>query len=455
MFLADGRLLADRVYDTKGRKTAFAQPEYASDVSPDGKRFVDSDKRVVDAANKVLASAPTKDQISELWLARDPDVFVGSKGAGYRDIVTWRTGDRAVRTLVSSENAAKTGGDEGVHGFDFPAPYDQVFVAMGRRLLGVSLDGKRVFRSDWITRAQLGHGSTARTAKQLVAVADRCAYRVDAKGDLVLGRILCAARPSTLSFDERGEKLVSLPWDGTGLMTYDTKTGALVAARLHSHPFPDSGATLVAAAKDPALAKKIEQALAKAKVKPGNYDLSPDGKLVFVHGSYQESAIIDLTTGRARKVLEDFVVSGDGKRIAIRRADDEKQIDVRTVDGDRLIRTLPTPTILIDRSMFSYDGSVWAVEGNGTVDVLDVATGKSLFQAPCRGSYTGHVELSHDGRLLVCDTRDATLVYDVRTKKQVKRVAHPWSEAVDTFALSPDGKQLAIGADNIVLIDLK
>lgn len=453
VFLADGRLLADGLYGARGEKTAFAHPQYITGVSPDGKRFVKSDQ-VIDASSKLISKAPTTATIMDLSFGSDPDLFVASKGTGYPDIVTWRTGDKDLRTLVSGEKGASTGGDEGVHSFAFPAPYDRVFVAMGRRLLGVTLEGKRVFRSDWITRAQLSPGSVGRTASELVAVAYRCPYRVDAKGDLVLGRIFCAARPGTLAFDEKGDQLVSIPWDGSGLMTFDTKTGALVAARLQSYPFPIGGASVVAVAKDPTLAKKVEQALAKAKLKPGNYSLSPDRTLAFVDGPYGENAIVDLTTGRARKVTEDFVVSGDGKRIAIAHADDEKEIDVRTVDGDRLIRTLPTPTNLIERSMFSYDGSVWAVEGNATVNVLDVATGATLFEAPCRGSYTGHVELSRDGRLLVCEAKGATVIFDVRTKKQVKRIEHPWG-SVDTFALSSDGKQLAIGAENIILVDLK
>ncbi len=451
MFLEDGRLLADDVYDASGKRHALAHPKYFSNVSPDGTRFVDLNKRVVDAGGKVLAEAPPGAQVFDVLLGRDPNVFVASRGAGYPDIVTWRAGERTARTLVAS---SPQDSNQQVHGFAFPPPYDRVFVALGSSLISVRLDGERVFRSDWITRAQLGRGAVAATpAKGLVAIAYRCPYHVDANGDLIPGRIFCAARPSRLVFDEHGEQLVAIPWDGSGLMTFDTKTGALVAARLQPLALPISGA-LAAVAKDPTLAKKVELAFAKSGVKPGTYDLSPDGRYLFVGGLFRDNAIIDLTTNRARTGLPDFVVSGDGKRIAVRHKDDEKLVDVRTVEGDRLIRTLTTPATLPERSALSYDGSVFAAEGTGTVAVIDVATGRSLFDAPCRGSYTGHVELSRDGRLLACDTGEATRVYDVRAKKLVKQLKHPWSDA-DTFALSSDGRQLAIAAENIVIVDLK
>jgi hypothetical protein len=54
-----------------------------------------------------------------------------------------------------------------------------------------------------------------------------------------------------------------------------------------------------------------------------------------------------------------------------------------------------------------------------------------------------------------CDTDTAVVVYDVRTKQLLRRIPHHNGDAqVDTVALSDDGRMLAIGADDILLVDL-
>jgi len=76
VFLDDGRLLADAVYDASGKKSPFRHPEYVLEVSPDGKRFVDTGSRVVDANNKLLSKAPT-----EVTRSRCPATASSSRSA--------------------------------------------------------------------------------------------------------------------------------------------------------------------------------------------------------------------------------------------------------------------------------------------------------------------------------------------------------------------------------------
>ena len=463
-FLDDGRLVVlhgrtSSVYDAGGTRRDFFQTPTGriTHVASDGQRIVvfnddDDSFRILDVATgKVIAMLPKNPRIDDVVLGRDATWVASMLKGVWVDIVTSRPGDRTVRTLASSAAARRAPGGDRVWGFDFPPPHDQVFVGMSSGLIGVALDGTPRLRSAWV-RDQIEHGSIVRTSNGIVVRRRECIIRLDAQGSHASGPTLCAMRPGLLGFD--GDHLLARHGDVDGITTFDLRTGALVASQILADLQPATGRTLVAVARDPELAKRVARALALPGVNRSAFDLSPDGKRLFIGYADGGASIIDLATNRARTGLENFIVSGDGSRIAIRRKDDETLVDVRTVDDNRLLRTLTTPTILVDRMALSHDGGVFAADGNGTVSVLDVSTGRTLFEAPCRGSYAGHVELSADGRLLVCDTRRAVEVYDVRSKKLVKRVEHPYTESVDTFALSSDGRRLAIGQDNIVIVDL-
>lgn len=93
--------------------------------------------------------------------------------------------------------------------------------------------------------------------------------------------------------------------------------------------------------------------------------------------------------------------------------------------------------------------AVTAKEVLDQIEVTDVKTKKATTFPCAEGS--GSAAVSEDGRLLACEVENAVVVYDVRTKRLVKkhRVSDP-----DTYVLSPDGKRLAIGKGSLVIVDL-
>jgi WD40 repeat protein len=465
-YVDDGRLIVlsgdiVQAIDAAGaRSKLMAVTGHPVAISPDGRQLVvessTQEVQIVEVPTGRAIAAPAGSiRLEQLAWSRGGDAWVAPTQGEWPDIVTWRRGERTPRTLATSNEARSTAGGVGVHGFAFPAPYDQVYVGMSRGIVSVTLDGKPgTFRSEWLHSMGLGPGSIARTRDGLTLLSGICALRLDAKGQPLSGPGLCGMRPSELAFD--GDKLVSTPWDGGLILTFNWKTGALIAAQPTDHPYPANSATLARVTRDPALAAKIKRAFSLPDVTSGTYQLSRDARTLFVQGieSSREAAIIDLTANKARTGLLAFTASGDGSRIAQQRLDREDVVDVRTVKGNKLLKTLTVQGRLIARMALSTDGKLFVTEGEQSLEVFDVATGRRLFAPPCRGTYTGKFALSIDASLLVCDTTSAVEVYSLLTRKRIKRIEHADQESVDAVALSDDNKHLAISNSNIWIVDL-
>jgi hypothetical protein len=468
-FLDDGRLVALRegtsyAYDATGaRSEFFRMAGVATQVSPDGRQIVvqGTERRIVDVATgRTAAEPPAKLVVDEVQWGADGRTWVASTytGEGWSDIVAWRANDHALRTLATSREALAKAGGDGVSssGFAFPAPYDQVYVGMSSGLIGVGLGGERRFRSTWLPALRLERDSVVRSGDGLVVLTERgaipCPLRLDAGGRPLVGPMLCALRPSMLAFD--GDRLLAVPWNTLEVMAFDAKSGALVASRPSEAPAPLFGTTFAALARDPTLAKRIDEAFALPKVERGRYQLSRDGRWLFIGDTANgEAAIVELATLRARTNLPPFLASGDGTRIVQRRVGASDMVDIRTVDGDHLIRSLGLPTLPPTRMALSDAGKVLVAEGEGKLAVIDVDSGRTLFEPPCRTSYAEDLVLAKDGSLLVCDSFAAVLVYDLRSHKLVKRIEHD-PDSVDTFALSDDNRRLAIANGFILVLDL-
>jgi WD40 repeat protein len=234
------------------------------------------------------------------------------------------------------------------------------------------------------------------------------------------------------------------------MMTLDGSS--VVASRPVGDWMPATPDTLAAVARDPQLAAQLDKVLRAAKVQPGPFQLSRDHRTVFM----REGAIVDLASGRVRGRGGLLIASADGSRIAQNALDRVDLIEVRTDPGDKLVRRLsldlspiPAPVAL------SEDGKVLVTELETKLTVFDVDSGRTILEPPCHTSYDGDVVLSRDGKLLVCaETGGNVDIYDVRGGKLVKQVFVRETETVDTFALSDDGRHLAISSDYIAIVDL-
>lgn len=87
------------------------------------------------------------------------------------------------------------------------------------------------------------------------------------------------------------------------------------------------------------------------------------------------------------------------------------------------------------------------------VSVWNLATGKLQRQFPGNLFGEGYIALSSDGKLVAIGYRDAIIVWDLTSGKEVRRLAHRDATGV---AFSPDGKNLAAAgnANDIHLWDL-
>jgi WD40 repeat protein len=97
---------------------------------------------------------------------------------------------------------------------------------------------------------------------------------------------------------------------------------------------------------------------------------------------------------------------------------------------------------------FSPDGKLLAStggQGDGTVRLWDVATGKQLGE-PLKGhtDWVSGVAFSPDGKLLATASRDSTVrLWDVASGKQLGEPLKGHTDGVTTVDFSPDGKLLA------------
>lgn len=463
-FLDDGRLAvieADptygpdskiRFYSTKGAPSKLTPVRGAVQwISADGTQAVVSRDEIelVDLSTRATIPLPGGVKIDEHveWIGRDRWVAKAKSPTTYPDIVTWKKGDRAVTTLATSAK-----GDD-VHGFSVPPPYDRIYVFSSSGLHAFTVDGKQVYGAPWF--GGLTQNAVGRSGEAITVLSENdCITRLDAKGAPVLGPTLCGHRPSMLAFD--GANLVAKPWMHGIAMTYDAKTGALVAAQPLEDLQPADAATLAMLARDPALIAKVTRALQLPGVNAGELSLSSDGKRLFVlRGAGSSGAsIIDLSTNKARTKLDQLLPSGDGKRYAIEHEGSSYKADVRTVEGDKLLGTYDVPQFV--GMELSHDGSLLAMDAGGqgkAIEVLDVSSGKLVFTAKCKTTYTAHLALTPDNRFLACTTDKTVEVHDLRTKKLVKSIPHP-PGSVDALALSPDGKRVAYGMGHIVIVDL-
>jgi WD40 repeat protein len=174
---------------------------------------------------------------------------------------------------------------------------------------------------------------------------------------------------------------------------------------------------------------------------------SPDGKLLAVGGGMDELLRVwDVATGTllhrfGKRTDHGLTFSPDGKTLAAWCDDRAVRLwDMATGKEQAALRTTFGLCLA-----FAPDGKVLAVGGLDGVVLWDVAERKELHQLP--GGRIWALAFAPDGRTLAVNSGSIQL-WDVGTGKQLlaalARAGH--GEAVDSLAVSPDGKVLASGS---------
>jgi WD40 repeat protein len=229
-------------------------------------------------------------------------------------------------------------------------------------------------------------------------------------------------------------------------------------------------------------------ALERPEVRDGPFAFSPDGKQIVVRSEPERNkwvgTVWDMATRKRVKELTGFVpgyclvISPDGRyltngvQVWDTAADKVTQVlpldrppesaafsrDGKTLAaGGRLFEVATGKEIDADRGhagpvwelAASADGTVAATGGaDGTARVWDVATGKLL------GTFGGHrervkVAVSPDGKRLATGDQDVVRVFDVKAGKEVWQAKG--HKPLEQVTFSPDGKTLAVAGASLTV----
>ncbi|KAF3190653.1 hypothetical protein TWF788_008174 [Orbilia oligospora] len=167
----------------------------------------------------------------------------------------------------------------------------------------------------------------------------------------------------------------------------------------------------------------------------------------------------------SRYPIEYFAFSPDSKSLVVALSekaiielwDVDMVIQGRVTPGtDQAIRVFRGHTKVIDAVVYSPDGRLLAsTSGDGTVRIWNPATGQQLLQTSVnsyprflRGSHT--MVFSPDGKLLVVGFYDLIMLWNVTNGEQFQiRPKEHWRYS--SMAISPDGKELALGISGSII----
>ncbi|QXE37490.1 hypothetical protein KQY30_27955 [Streptomyces sp. GMY02] len=191
---------------------------------------------------------------------------------------------------------------------------------------------------------------------------------------------------------------------------------------------------------------------------------APDGRTLLTADTYGWVALWDASTGKRRRSVtpapppSDGGVADDG--IADGGVADGGGVDGGSVDGG----VADGGSTTVGEVVFSADGSRFALSGpDGGTRVFDTARGtllRTLDRGPAASDsglalseeggfalYPNSLSLSRDGQVLAAALDDGTVcVWRVSDGAELTRLAD--ADAVDTVALSPDGRLFVTGSPN-------
>jgi WD40 repeat protein/DNA-binding SARP family transcriptional activator len=182
---------------------------------------------------------------------------------------------------------------------------------------------------------------------------------------------------------------------------------------------------------------------------------SADGAQLATTGLDGALKVWDARTGELIRTLQDTpgsrVVapsfSADGRRVAASWLGDEgvaRVFDVATgaLVGEFATRTGAEPSYT---TAFSPDGTQFAFTFDGYPRVVELATGRTLFDLPAGLYTTSDIEWSPDGRYIATVDTTFLIVDDAATGTEIAR-AHRHDSFILAVRWSPDSRRLATGS---------
>jgi WD40 repeat protein len=183
--------------------------------------------------------------------------------------------------------------------------------------------------------------------------------------------------------------------------------------------------------------------------------LSPDGKAVvarFVGPS--ETVVWDLDSGKEVPPLEDkgkkleaWVFSPDGKTVVCVESSDHMRVVVRDWPSRKVRRRFDLGRSGVSSAFVSADNRTLNVlfGQEQTLHRYDLESGKPL-PVPGETHRSGviGVEFAPDGSIVSLGCDRVVRTWDLATGRQTRQVSLNWAPAETPFALSPDGKSIAL-----------
>lgn len=174
---------------------------------------------------------------------------------------------------------------------------------------------------------------------------------------------------------------------------------------------------------------------------------APDGKSLVLHADSASAFLVDLATGKVARQfggcsqVHDIAFSADGQRLALATLNPSVQV-FNPATGNRLHTLDPEKERFTYSICFAKDNRRIAAGGWDRIAVSELGGTKPavLFKADMEA--VTRLAFAGDDRLLVSGSQDGKIrVWDVAARKVLRTYpGYHW-------ALSPDGKTLAVGAE--------
>jgi WD40 repeat protein len=184
---------------------------------------------------------------------------------------------------------------------------------------------------------------------------------------------------------------------------------------------------------------------------------SPDSKQLMAANWEGNVIIINSTTGKIERTIKtgfygaEIAVSSDNKLFATRK---NELIEIWNLETGKLVRKIKLESRFIENIAFSPDSKRLAIGYNPGIDIWNLVTGKLERTLKRKGEFVNDSEhaafIPRNNRVVVGVGLLKTRIWNLATGKVERILKIPCSSAttVCRFAISPDGKQIALASSN-------